>query len=184
MPSLYRIDRADVITAVNADWDAFAAENAGDQLSARHVLGRVLWEFISDPETTQIYRGVFHRLREGAVVPPLPFRCDSPTLRRFMELRMRAVQDGALELEARLLRAEPREAVALLETDAERDAGLLRICGWCKRVAVAEGDWREVEEAVRQLGLLERYPLPALTHTMCGDCLARLYGCHEDDDDG
>ena len=183
MPSVYCIDRADVITAVNADWDAFARDNEGDHLTADNVVGRPLWDFISDPETEQIYRALLRRLRQGVAIPPLPFRCDSPGLRRFMELHTRGGDDQSVEFEARLLRAEPREPVALLEAETERGDGLVRICSWCKRVAVAEADWREVEEAVPRLGLLEFHRPPPLTHTMCEDCLADLHGYSDDDDD-
>lgn len=183
MPSIYRIDAGDIITAVNPDWDAFARENEGAHLTGEHVVGRDLWAFIGDFETAQIYRAVLARLRGGAVVPPLPFRCDSPALRRFMELHLRAVtDDGGVELEARLLRSEPREAVALLDPAAPRDDELLRMCSWCKRVAVTESQWCEVEEAAQRLRLFERDRLPELTHAMCDRCFDDLHGADEGDD--
>jgi hypothetical protein len=51
----YRINSNDEIIYVSSAWDKFAEENQGKENQSSLVLKQKLWDFISDPETAQIY---------------------------------------------------------------------------------------------------------------------------------
>lgn len=91
---IYRIDHADVIIGIQnpEQWGSFAEENAWE--SSPHpgnVVGHKIWEFIEDRETRHLYQEIFKRIRAGVSSRTLPFRCDSPEERRYLELQIKAI---------------------------------------------------------------------------------------------
>jgi hypothetical protein len=129
--------------------------------------------YIQDATTVHLYRRLFQRvLRTGRPVV-FPFRCDSPEVRRFLEMEIRPGPLSGLQLHTRVLRVEPRAPSPLLERGVRRGGALLRMCSWCKAVDV-EGRWCEVEQAVIALRLFEREVLPAITHGICPGCHRRV----------
>src|SRR5450631_2450126 len=85
-PVSYQIDGHDDIISVNSAWKAFARSNGAPHL-AEQVVGRSLWEFVSDGTTRQVYRDLLVRVRGGRTVT-FSYRCDSPSLRRYMRMTM------------------------------------------------------------------------------------------------
>lgn len=170
---VYRIDEADKITHVDADWVAFARENGVPQLTASAVVGRPLMDFIADRETRHLYELLLQRVRRTQRTVSIPFRCDSPELRRFMELRMRPLDGGDVEIAGVLLREESRPRVALLVDSVRRPENAVTICGWCKHIRVSD-QWLEVEDGVVRLGLFDSERLPPLTHGICPHCQAMV----------
>lgn len=169
---VYRINQRDEIVSVSDSWDPFATANAGNQVTSREVVGRPLWDFVTDPSTREIYRQVLARIRRGSTVQ-YTFRCDSPECRRLLEMTVTGTGNGGVEFRSRTLALEersPQPLVGAATTDAN---DLLRLCGWCKRVD-AHGDWLDVEEAVAALRLLERSALPQITHGICPACFERM----------
>lgn len=169
---VYRLDASDLIVAVSESWDPFARANAGEQVTAQAVVGRPLWDFVTDPTTREIYRQVLVRIRGGSPVQ-FTFRCDSPTCRRRLEMTVTATGDGGVEFRSRTLAIEARAAQPLVGASATEGSELLRVCGWCKRVDV-DGQWLEVEEAMAALQLLERLVPPPITHGICPACHDRM----------
>jgi hypothetical protein len=168
----YSIDRNDQIIRVCPGWLAFAEENSWepDGDLADHVLGRSLWEFIAGPETRHLYEELLRRARKGQTVGPIPFRCDSPVERRYMELRLNPGAGGEVELESTLIRREQRLPVALLEAHRHPGPDLLRICSMCKKLAVNPRLWVEIEDALAHLKPFEEERMPGLTHGLCPHC--------------
>ena len=167
----YRIDRSDVITAVNDAWEPFAQANDASHLA--NVLGQSVWDHVSDDTTRQVYRDLIAGVRRGRTVT-FTYRCDAPGLRRFMRMTMLPEPDGAVGFDSIVERAEPRAPVPLLAPPDDRPGSdVLRMCSWCKRVHLDEA-WREVEVAVERLGLFHGGPMPGLTHGMCEACYARV----------
>ena len=172
--SIYRIDGEDHLTFVSAAWLEFAQANMVPDLTEQRVLGRVLWDFISDAETIHLYMMILEAVRAARRTVTVPFRCDSPDCRRLMELRLYPVH-GGIEFDARLIRSEPRDEVAFLDPRRPRSLTPQRTCCWCKRLDV-DGEWLEVESALQRLRLFEAAPLPMLTHVVCSDCRGRVLG--------
>jgi hypothetical protein len=174
-PVTYVIDGSDQLALVNDEWDRFALANGAPHLVQRSLLGQPLWDHIREPTVRQLYAALFARVRHSAKPMSLPFRCDSPDRRRYMELRLAPGHAGALLLSSLTVREERRESVALLDAELPRDdERALLVCSWCKRVE-ADGAWLEVEDALRLYRELLAAPLlPALSHGICLPCQQRL----------
>ncbi|MBC8328945.1 MAG: hypothetical protein H8E31_09385 [Planctomycetes bacterium] len=166
----YRIDSQGRIVDVSLEWLDFARENCAHRLDRQALVGRPLWEFIAGSETRCLYEMVFERVRKEEVTVTLPFRCDSPTLRRFMQLVVRPAPEGWLELEGQVIRTEVRAEVPLLDPSAVRSEEFLNICSWCKKVQRSQDEWIEVEGAIADLELFAAPVLPQLSHGLCPAC--------------
>lgn len=180
--SVYHIDSQNCIIAFNDAWRAFAVENGAPELANDAVIGQPLWRYITNPETVHLYQRLLQSVRADRRPIRVPFRCDAPSLRRFMELEMAAEDNDGVRFSVVTLRLEARPPVVLLDAALARSGGMLRMCSWCKQIELGEGAWVEVEEAVRRLRLFDHATLPHITHGMCDACFARLYPKADDDD--
>jgi hypothetical protein len=165
---------------VNSAWSAFAGENDGMQLLPPAILGRALWDFITDTTTVQIYRQLFARVRAGIGPVKFAFRCDAPTKRRLLEMNITKQPTGTLKCVVRPLRVEDRPAVPTFGSAKADSDALLRVCGWCKRTPDANGEWLEVEQALLRLALFQQPTLPTITHGICEDCQRAMTAALED----
>jgi hypothetical protein len=170
----YVLGPDDRIAAVDQAWNTFAASQGAGDLTGAQIVGKPLRACIADSNTHEIYALLFGAARKLQRSVAVPFRCDSPGLRRFMTLRADPLPDGSLRISTTLVRAEERPPVALLSPTAPRSDGVLKICGWCKRIPLSSGAWVEVEIALQELGLLEASEMPRLTHGVCPACAASL----------
>jgi len=168
----YAIDRVDDITAVGESWDTFVDANDGTTQAADTV-GRSLWDFVSHDTTRHVYRDLIARVRTGKRLA-FSYRCDSPTRRRFMRMTMSPGPDGTVTFNSEVLRTEPRVAPLVAISPEIQTGDLLRVCGWCKRVAVTDKEWVEVEMAVDRLRILADDPPVGVTHGMCPACFTRV----------
>jgi hypothetical protein len=171
---IWVIDAADNLVCVNDAWLAFARENGVSQLSREAVLNQPLRGFIADRETWHLTEIIIKNIRAGKSCAPLPFRCDSPHCRRFLEMELALLPQAAVEFRSRILKEEPRSRLDILDPDMDRSEDFLRICSWCKRVHVEGLGWVEAEVAVERLNLFAGARLPRLTHGICEDCLAAV----------
>lgn len=170
---VYQIDQNDTIVKVSENWEAFAIENGwGNESSPGKGLGFLLWDYIHDLETRHLYRELFKRVRAGNRVGPIPFRCDSPRIRRFMELLISPLSDAGIEITSTIIRSEFRDPVTLLDSNKPKFGELIRMCSMCKKVDTSRGEWVELEEWLVRLRPFEEDKLPGLTHSMCLACFA------------
>jgi hypothetical protein len=168
---VYCIDDNDIIFTVSENWEFFARANGWDSGgSLKNVVGHFLWDFIEGLETRYLYEEMFRRVRFGKPCGPIPFRCDSPKERRFLELLISPLPDDRIEITSTIIRIEHRNPVRLLDKDIPRSNDLLRICSMCKKIAIAEHNWVDMDEAVVQLRLFEADRMPGLTHGLCPSC--------------
>lgn len=172
----YQIDASDRIAAVNEGWIEFARANSGDRLLPPAIVGHSLWDSISDPTTTQIYRAIVNRVRKGAGPAQFRFRCDSPAMRRLLEMRIKGGERGAVDFETSLIESQPRPVVALMDVQTPRSDALITICAWCMKIEVPGHVWLEIEAAAATMGLFESAALPHLSHGMCPDCYDAMMG--------
>jgi|GEM_PF-4317178 len=173
---IYRIDAGDILTAANDAWDEFAIENEAPYLTRQNVIGRSLWEFIAGQETQHLYRVLFQRVRDARRSIAIPFRCDAPDCRRYMEMQMTPDDAGGITFTNRILRLEKRPPVRLLAQSAPRSPDFVTMCGWCKKVRLSDGRWAEVEEAIRVLHLFDERIVPQISHGICPECQDRVLG--------
>ncbi len=173
--TVYRIDEKDQISFVNGQWTEFATSNDAPELVGSSVLSRDFWEFITDDATLFFYRQLVKRVREGHRVQ-FEFRCDSPDLRRDVEMRMSLCPGGEVEFDVRVLSVEPRDTFEVLSRHATRSDDLIYVCSWCNRIKLDNVTWAEIEEAIGKLGTFEGESLPKLSHGICEDCYTKVTG--------
>lgn len=154
---------------------SFAEINGAPQLTPEAVLGRPLWDFISDAETRHLYSVMFSRVRASDRSITVPFRCDSPRERRFLEITILPGHQGGLRLETRQHRVEARDCEVHLPPPGRNRGDLVTCCSWCKKVQVEAGEWVDVEVAVQRLSMFTELPIPQLTHGICPSCHRQLH---------
>ena len=165
----YSLAADDRIAAVNAEWLAFAQENGASELTQDAVLGKPLWSFVSGRETQELYAAIFRRVRCEGLVATIPFRCDSPTLRRYMLMRV-SKSDDLLVLECTLTRVETTNYLRLLDRGVPRDERQLTVCSLCRHALVEPVGWLQLEDAAVRLRLLEETTGPRFRYTICPPC--------------
>jgi hypothetical protein len=170
----YHVDGQGLLIYVSDSWTQFALDNSSPHLVAERVIGKPLVSFISDMETRYLYHIILERVRSTEVPVVVTLRCDSSSLRRFLELVISPLPGQDIQFSSRTLRTEPREPVPLLDPNTHRSDEYLRMCSWCKRILVSDDQWVEVEEAVTQLELFHLDALPDLTHGVCPDCYVKV----------
>lgn len=175
----YDVDADLRLEAVDEGWIRFAVENGAPRLLPPACLGRSLLAGISDPTTGHLYRALFDKVRTSGEPVTVGIRCDSPTMRRWLELRIEPAGRG-FRVRTTLTKAERRAPQDLLLAHGTTDGTLLRMCGWCNQVHAGD-EWLEVEEAVRRLGLFEGHAHPGVTHGICGVCLDKVSAAIEDE---
>ncbi|TWU30871.1 hypothetical protein [Novipirellula artificiosorum] len=170
----YCVDRADVIVYINDWWLAFAKENNAPELDEKSVLGRLVWEFIADEPTRTLYQEIHEQVRSSGVPITVPFRCDSPTLQRYMQLTIGNHRDGQLLYESCLIRAVPQRRCAVLDSQQDRSNTFLTMCSFCKRSLIEPSGWLEMENIALKLRLYESQTVPGLRYTVCPVCATQL----------
>jgi hypothetical protein len=162
------LDAADTIVDVDDAWLEFAKANDAPELTRQAVVGRPLRDFLTGTEMVELTALLLAEARGQGTARSIPFRCDSPDLRRFETMTLRAEPTGRVDIEYRLDATEPRAHAALLDRHAPRSQELAYVCSWCKRVR-QPGGWREVDGALAENG-----PVPNVSHGICEDCAAKF----------
>lgn len=179
-PVCYLLDRNDLILEVNDAWAEFAVANNGTGLLPPAIIGRSVWDFVHDPVTTLIYRGLHERIRSGHGPARFAFRCDSPSVRRLLEMTMTLGADGSLACVVGTRAIQHRPSQSILDQDDPGTGQILRICSWCKRMPDGEGEWVEIEEALARLDLLAGQVPQAVTHGICDACCQSMLAVLDD----
>ena len=167
---IYRVDADGILTFVNEGWNAFAILNDTPELAGPAVLGRRAVDFIAGHETRLIYSQLLSRAAAGVRIE-LPYRCDSPMLRRLMLLTITAT-GTEIEFRSQLVDVALRPVVRLLETRAAPLDGAADPVQLVQPGRIGDR-WAEIEEVVDRTGLFEA-EVPQLTHGMCPACQARI----------
>jgi len=168
---IYRINASDELVFVNDAWNVFAIENGAADLASPDILNRSLWTFITDETTRFVYTEIVNRTRAGHEVK-FEYRCDSPELRRHLEMLVSPVSDGGIQFDSRTLSVEKRESVLHWDRPTSSNK-LLHVCSWRNRINIAE-KWREVDEAVHHPDLFKSGIMPMISHGMCEECYERM----------
>lgn len=169
----YMIDADDRNAYVSEGWWFFAEENgAGPDCHPPRLLGRSLWNFIAGEETRHLDGIMVAKVRSDKQSVQVPIRCDSPELRRKIIIVLKFVADGHIEFICRTTHIEARPPVDLLRQEAHRGNHILRVCRFCKKIAVPSDEWIDIERAIERLELFAHKHLPQLSHGVCPTCRA------------
>jgi hypothetical protein len=167
----HRVDKNDIIIDVSDNWQSFAQENLGARrLFPENIIGSSLWDHIRDPETMHLYKIILQKVRDHNRQATFSFRCDSPEKRRFLKLSVIPMKNGTVDFKSQVIKTELRKPVELIRSDIQRSGEVLRVCSMCKKIAISENEWKELELAVQELRLFEKDILPQLTHGVCQSC--------------
>lgn len=171
----YRIDAADRVIELGGEWEQFARDNQGPAVMPPEVLGRSLWDFVTDPTLRELYRRLMREVRQGR---PIRFRCrcDAPAQRRVFVIKLDPVPPGDVRYTTELMAVESRPPVAWLDAQQARSPDLVCVCSWCGRVRLPDERWVAIEEAMERYEPLLGPAVPGLTHGICGFCLDQAFG--------
>lgn len=170
----YQVDASDRLTWVDPWWLAFAQENGAPELTEERVLGRCLWDFLGDDTTRAFYEEVHNHVRAKSKAVVLPFRCDSPTLKRHMRLSITPGDAGSLHYKSTLVGVEPCGPLTMLNAAVVPTADFVTMCSCCKRCLIEAHGWLEVEDVICLFAALNRQPTPGLRYTICSACAESL----------
>ena len=169
----YIVDSSDRLISLNQDWSSFAQNNGGEDLRPEAMSGRVLWDFIADEATRELYAAVLAKVRSGAPTY-LVLRCDAPASRRLIEMAVHKLENGDVEFKTVLLAAKDRPFQRLFDHSTPRTTHHLMVCSWCDRVHVGGEEWVEVEEAMERLHLNDETELPQVDPMVCMACFTKV----------
>ncbi|NNE66511.1 MAG: hypothetical protein HKN33_08080 [Pyrinomonadaceae bacterium] len=162
----YLINQREEIVSVSDSWIEFALENNARELV--DIVGRSLYEFIGHKEVSDFYRHLVEKVRRTGGALLVPFRCDGPTIRRFMELLIERNGED-IKFEGRTVRTEPRDSVSLFDPLIERAGDKLEACSVCQNLHL-DGSWVDLEIALRTRKLFYRNSSPNLDYSICPRC--------------
>jgi hypothetical protein len=176
---IHRVDATDRIIAVNPDWLTFAQENAAP-VGTLDAVGTSLWTHIAGTEVQYLYQQLLRAVRGHRRMVRFPFRCDTPTLQRMMQMTMVRQPDQEVEFRSRVLHQHPTAFVVLFDAVARRSNTLLCMCSWCRQVRLSSetgpDEWVEPQVAIARLDLFADGPVPRITHSSCPSCEQRILG--------
>jgi len=172
----YTIDSQDNIIYINPqEWDEFYNNNSNSSACfAKEIIKDSLWNYIKDFETMHLYENIINNVRTYNREVTFPFRCDSPTQRRFLTLTLKPLENNCIEFISRIEKIEERDYVRVFDNNRESSEEMLIVCSMCKKIKLEEYLWEEVETAVSLLKLFEKQKLPMLSHGLCPFC-KKLY---------
>ncbi|MCM8625698.1 hypothetical protein [Accumulibacter sp.] len=174
----YTLDGADRIIAVAGDWDRFALANGGEAIVGRRIIDRPLDEFITGDITRMFVRTMLMSARTMQRRIQRLYRCDSPEVRRFMEMTILPGDGGQVKVVHRLIRSEVcRYPLRVTAAPARSLAPRIKRCSVCNRIRLGQ-TWQEIDEAVSR-GRLPQAMSPVLTVVfgVCPECLEQRGLC-------
>jgi hypothetical protein len=149
---------------VDEGWDA-AAEQAQGRAGCKraNIIGRALEDFMVGDATKMFVRAALDAARILAQTRVLPYRCDSADQHRRFEMVISPMGDGCVQVEHRLVFAEPRG----LRKPSSRARALVGLrCSQCLSVRIGgRTEWADAE--------LE--PGTMLAQDICPRCAGRLF---------
>ena len=83
-------------------------------------------------------------------------------------------QETKTQFEIETTKIEQRLLQPPFSQNAKQPEEWVVVCGWCKRIEIDQGNWKEVEEAVIKLDLFKKGKIPQVTHGICDDCFLKM----------
>ena len=181
----YWLDDDNIIRRVNDHWDqAMDSQNWSDRASANRIVGKLLSEFICD-DVTRMY--VATMIESVRVIPHTsfrPYRCDTPDMKRFMQMIITPEDNGWIRISHELLRIEPLEKPVTFSTVTEfsplrqyknnQTIHFVRcsICNRLQRYGNRDNTWYEADSLIaRSHALSESLKV---IYGVCLDCPDKL----------
>ena len=166
--SKYWLDKNNIITNTNEYWNTFALENYGHKVLRPHVVGKPLFQFIKDDVTRMLMEAFISNARISNKELSRHYRCDSPQVKRFMEMRVIPEGNGVVRVENEVLREEPLEETRNFVT---RGVGtpFLKRCSVCNRLNDGN-QWLEPDSSQMDHHFIGTSQTAFIAYTVCQDC--------------
>ena len=171
----YTLDATDTIVAVGGKWNEFALQNDGPDIVSEKVIGKKLDQFVHGDETLMFVRTMIMSARVLKRPVVRPYRCDSPSVKRFMEMKVEPKDLGAVDVMHRELRSEPSKNTVRVAGAPMGAVGVfIKRCSICNQVH-AKDVWSELDDAIAA----ERLTLPEsqalrVVYGVCPSCLSSM----------
>lgn len=166
----YHINSNDVLVYTCNNWDSFALENDAPEMISSNVLGRKIWDFISNTETRYLYKLIFDYVRSLKKESDVIIRCDAPETIRLLNLKISYGSNGLLIIKSFPMKIQRQEYLPLLDRKVERSQEIIKMCSYCKGIEIAHEKWLSLEKALNELDLFQREKPPQISHGVCTDC--------------
>jgi hypothetical protein len=169
----YSIDKNNIIRSIDTNFMAFAKANGWDSAES-DVIDRHLGEFISGNEIKLLTEKLIDKVRRTKHPISIPYRCDSPDARRYLEMRLQLFPDNQILFANRILRVIPQNlpGYSLLRSTNCEDSDC--VCSWCNQAKLKDDQWVDIDVAIRSLDLMAGNPELKITHGLCNSCQAAL----------
>lgn len=165
----YWLDREDRIIQVNPLWDRFALANGGEnRLLSSEIQGCRVFDFITGDQTRMYLEALLQHARFLNRSVSRSYRCDSPTMKRFMSMRLTPATEGLVQLDHTLLKSEPLYPPVIYHHEPDPKATALPRCSVCTRLLIKD-NWLTPEDAETLGFLIPGKPLP-VTYRICPTC--------------
>ena len=166
----YWITASGTVLSIGGPWDTWLGRDGDlpDQCCEAKVVGNSLFSFIENDGVRHVYRTMHARVFETGRAIAFPFRCDSPWLRRDMQMNM--TRDGdALRYDSVIISETRRQRPLPQPTPSATT--LIAMCSFCKayRFPIASQIWKDIESLFMEPHLPELF---SVTHGMCEPCAA------------
>jgi len=169
----YWLDNNNIICQVDEAWDGnMDADSWSDKAASGSVIGKPLFDFICDDVTRMYVATMIDSVRIIPTTLCRPYRCDSPTEKRFMQMIISREANGWIKVAHELLRTEPlRKRLDLkAATSTDQLKSYCTRCSLCNRIKGMDGnDWHELDSALAQSSLSE--PKLTVIYGVCPDCI-------------
>lgn len=134
----YEIDETDRICDVDDQWLAFAVQNGAGELTRDAVVGQSVHRYMAGWSVCELYATLFGKLRQRRSSATFPFRCDSPDLKRYMQMEISPGTNGHLMLAGRMLHSIARPRIPLLDPKTRHNGEWQIICSLCRRIPLTK----------------------------------------------
>ncbi|WP_022850334.1 hypothetical protein [Limisalsivibrio acetivorans] len=142
MNVIYKVDSDAVIQDIGGSWDFFAKENEGPHLLSSNVVGTSLWTYIIDSSTRKLYQDIIVRVLDTAEPVNFRYRCDSPGMKRFMNMNITKEGTGVL-FNSSVERVETRSPEVYFSIKSKSLAKIIKRCSICTKLNDGTG-WKEI----------------------------------------
>ncbi len=139
----YLITDDGIIIKTSINWDIFANLNDGNSATTNNVIGKSIYSFIYDKETINWLKKIILLVKTYHEPIIKIYRCDSPNLKRFMEMSVSNIDKNIIVVYHRVLRVENIEKVIYFETTDSLNSSVKR-CSICNKLRINH-KWYEIE---------------------------------------
>lgn len=166
--NVYWLGPTERIVRVGPCWDRFALANDGAAATGEKIVDRPVWDFVQDAATRMWLESLIALVRLRSVSIQRPYRCDSPDMKRFMQMNIVPEDEGILRVEHSLVRCEPKSRSVWIDSFSKANSDVRVRCSICGRVRL-DKEWIEpdrLSSSTSRGGIAKL----AVIYGVCDDC--------------